>query len=78
MNEFLRINQNDNVVVAFKNLSAGKTIDVDGNQVTLLEDIKAGHKIALTDIKKSENVIKYGYPIGNATMDIKKGSWVHT
>ena len=78
MNEFLRINQNDNVVVALKSLPAGKTLDVDGNQLTLLEDIKAGHKIALTEIKKSENVIKYGYPIGNAIMDIKKGAWVHT
>ncbi|MBP3361195.1 MAG: altronate dehydratase [Clostridia bacterium] len=37
-----------------------------------------GHKIALCDIKKGENVIKYGFPIGHASEDIKKGDKVHT
>ena len=37
-----------------------------------------GHKYALSDIAKGENVIKYGNPIGHATEDIKKGSHVHT
>ena len=37
-----------------------------------------GHKYALRDIKKGENVIKYGNPIGHATADIKKGEHVHT
>jgi len=40
-----------------------------------LED---GHKYALVDIKKGENIIKYGNPIGHATQDIKKGEHVHT
>ena len=37
-----------------------------------------GHKYALTDIKKGENIIKYGNPIGHATEDILKGAHVHT
>ena len=37
-----------------------------------------GHKYALRDIKKGENVIKYGNPIGHATEDIKKGEHVHS
>ena len=37
-----------------------------------------GHKYALCDIKRGENVIKYGNPIGHATEDIKKGDHVHT
>ncbi len=41
-------------------------------------DLKSGHKYALCDIKKGENVIKYGFPIGHATEDIKKGDHVHT
>lgn len=41
-------------------------------------DLSTGHKIALCDIKKGENVIKYGYPIGHATEDIKAGDSVHT
>ena len=37
-----------------------------------------GHKYALYDIKKGENIIKYGNPIGHATEDIKKGEHVHS
>lgn len=37
-----------------------------------------GHKTANQDIKKGQNVIKYGYPIGHAIKDIKKGEHVHT
>lgn len=41
-------------------------------------DISTGHKEALADIKCGENIIKYGFPIGHATKDIKKGERVHT
>ncbi len=42
------------------------------------EDIPAGHKFALRDIKDGEIVIKYGNSIGYAVGDILKGNWVHT
>ncbi|MBO4353872.1 MAG: UxaA family hydrolase, partial [Clostridia bacterium] len=41
-------------------------------------DSDTGHKYALCDIHKGEHVVKYGYPIGTATRDIKKGDHVHT
>lgn len=41
-------------------------------------NLENGHKYALKDIAKGENIIKYGYPIGHATADIKKGEHVHT
>lgn len=37
-----------------------------------------GHKVALRDIKSGEFVIKYGFPIGRATSDIKTGEHVHS
>ena len=36
-----------------------------------------GHKYAVREIKRGENVIKYGMPIGHATCDIKAGEHVH-
>jgi altronate hydrolase len=36
-----------------------------------------GHKAALREIRKGEAVIKYGYPIGEATEDIPAGGHVH-
>ena len=41
-------------------------------------EIPAGHKMALCDIHKGENIIKYGFPIGHATEDIPQGTWVHS
>lgn len=41
-------------------------------------NLSDGHKYALRDISKGENIIKYGNPIGHATCDIKKGEHVHT
>ncbi|MDR0683467.1 MAG: altronate dehydratase family protein [Dysgonamonadaceae bacterium] len=36
-----------------------------------------GHKYASRSIKKGENVVKYGYPIGHALTDIQEGEQVH-
>ena len=41
-------------------------------------NLENGHKYALADIAKNENVIKYGTPIGHAACDIKKGEHIHT
>ena len=41
-------------------------------------DLVTGHKIALSDIQKGSDIIKYGYPIGCATEDIKSGENVHS
>lgn len=41
-------------------------------------DLEIGHKIALKDISKGEDIIKYGFPIGIATENIASGSRVHT
>ncbi len=47
---------------------------LDNEDVNLAD----GHKYALCDIKKGDNIIKYGNPIGHATEDIKKGDHVHS
>lgn len=62
MNDLIILNEKDNVGVLKKPLG----------------DLPMGHKIALKDVKKGEKIIKYGYPIGVATEDIKKGDFVHT
>lgn len=59
----IRINPLDNVAVALEDISP---------------EITGGHKFALTDIRKGENIIKYGMPIGRAVRDIKTGEHVHT
>lgn len=46
----------------------------DNVQISL-ED---GHKYALSDIRKGEAVVKYGFPIGIACANIKQGELVHS
>lgn len=80
MQDFLKINDNDNVVVALNTIPAGTSISIepDGMSVTALEEIPAGHKMAVYDIPEGGEVIKYGYRIGNAKEAIKAGNWIHT
>lgn len=74
MKDYIIINPVDNVLVVLRPFSKGEKIE----DVLLLEDIPQAHKVALRDIKKGEDIIKYGSPIGHATDDILKGSHVHT
>ena len=78
MNEMVRITERDMVAVALKPLKAGETVSYGGGEITLTEDLPMGHKAALREIRKGEAVIKYGFPIGEATEDIPAGAHVHT
>lgn len=77
MADFIRIKNNDNVLVVIKAFTKGSTISFEGSEIVLADDIPRGHKIALKDISEGGDVIKYGYPIGKAKTAIKKGEWVH-
>ena len=77
MTSILKINPADNVVVAIQPQSAGAIITVDGKKITVLEDVPAGHKIAIKDLAEGENVIKYGFPIGHAKEAKAAGSWMN-
>ena len=77
MQEYIRIHQDDTVAVALKPIEAGRTIQIGDITVITTEDIPQGHKFALKDMAAGDKVIKYGFPIGVAKEDIKKGSWVH-
>ncbi len=72
----IRINPADNVAVAIDALPAGETVNVEGIELTLGQDVPAGHKILLQDLKAGENVIKYGYPIGHLKEDHKAGDFI--
>lgn len=75
--DFSHISSTDYVALALRDAHKGEKIVFDDVTVTLLEDIPFGHKVALRDIKAGEDVIKYDYPIGHATQDIKAGQHVH-
>lgn len=74
----LKINKDDNIVVALTDLDQGVYVDVDGEEVMLQNAVKAKHKFVIKDIVKDENVIMYGLIIGTAKTDLVKGEVIST
>jgi altronate hydrolase len=77
MNKVIRINEKDNVAVALTDIANGDTVSIDNKVIHIVSVIPQGHKFATTSIKKNDDVVKYGYPIGHAISDIKEGEHVH-
>src|SRR5574344_699205 len=73
----LKINKADTVVVCLRPLLKGEVINLDGKEITILQDTPSGHKILIHDAAEGDNIIKYGYPIGHAKVDLKAGDWVN-
>lgn len=76
--KLLKINPADNVAVVTTAVGKGETVELEAESVIAAQDVAFGHKLAIKDIPKGEAVIKYGYPIGNASEDIKVGEKVHS
>ena len=72
----IKINPADNVAVAIEALKAGETIEIEGQSITLNNDVPAGHKILLTDLAEGADIIKYGYPIGHLKEAHRKGDFI--
>jgi len=75
--KYLRINPADNVAVAIETLKQGEKITVSGDEITLQNEIPAGHKFSLKAFEANEFVVKYGYAIGHAREAIAKGGLVN-
>jgi len=71
------INPIDNVAVACNDFDKDDEIYVDGKTLILLDNVEMAHKIAVTDIKKGGDIVKFGVSIGSATSYIQTGELVH-
>ena len=69
MQNFIKIHEDDNVIVALKVIEAGETVTVAGEQIAAADEVPAGHKMAIRDIAVGEPVMKYGCQIGCAKGD---------
>jgi altronate hydrolase len=74
----LKINPKDNVWVALQNIVKGTQVSIGDEQVTVLEDIAAKHKIYPTDFKKGDAIFMYGVLVGKLTMDVSAGTRMST
>ncbi len=71
------VDPRDHVAMALRDLVAGEKLDLHGQPITVRVDVPKGHKIAIRAVKAGEDVLKYGWPIGRAVVDIAVGDHVH-
>jgi hypothetical protein len=71
------LHPDDNVLVCRAQVVAGERFEIDGLLLVSAQDIDIGHKIARRALKAGDKIIKYGAPIGSASIDIAAGEHVH-
>lgn len=72
------IDEKDNVLTVLDPVAAGEWVSTGGEELLAVEEIPQYHKIARREIKRGQQIYKYGQPMGYATADITTGQWVHT
>src|SRR5207249_4222402 len=77
-NSAIHLNLADNVAVARVPLSPGMELRIDGAPLKVLDQVPAGHKVALRAIQPGEVLLRYGQVIGRAKRPIQAGNHIHT
>ncbi len=71
---YIKVNEKDNVAITVDIVAKGTAIVDD---VVAHQEIPQGHKIALRDILKNGEIIRYGVVLGYAIDPIAKGDWIN-
>ncbi len=71
---YVKIKEQDNVAIAVNEIKDGTEV-MEG--VTAHQDIPQAHKIALQDIPRGGEIIRYGVVLGYALDPIAKGDWIN-
>ncbi len=71
------LNDHDTVAVVRCAIDAGEKVQIGDAVVTLMQAVTMGHKLARASMQAGDKVLKYGVPIGSATMAIAIGDHVH-
>ena len=74
----LQIHPKDNVLVALSNLNKGESIYFNNMEVTLINDIPAKHKFAISDMEENAQIFMYGSIVGRTRSFIPKGGILTT
>ncbi|RXP46892.1 altronate dehydratase [Lutibacter sp. HS1-25] len=76
--KLIKVHPSDNVAVALINLKVGDVVDFEGENIAILSDIKAKHKISLAKFNDGDRIIMYGVLVGKASGVIEKGDLLTT
>ncbi|QWA13141.1 altronate dehydratase [Sodalis ligni] len=76
MQNILKIDSTDTLIVALKDLKKGEKVSWDDEEYVLKTDVKAKHKFATREIPVGGVVSLYGVPVGKAIKAIAQGAAV--
>ncbi len=71
--KLIKVHPSDNVAVALVNFKAGDSVELEGEAIIILSDVKAKHKIALDKFNDGDRIVMYGVLVGKANGVIEKG-----
>jgi len=77
----IQIHPNDNVVTLVDAASSGSVVQyvtsAGRQEITVVDEVPFGHKIAVDDVPAGQSVVKYDEVIGRASRAIRRGEHVH-
>ncbi len=71
--KLIKVHPEDNVAIALVDLWKGDTVNFEGEEIHILEDTKAKHKITMVDLAPEDRIYMYGVLVGKALEEINKG-----
>lgn len=74
----LKLDPNDNVLIALSDLKQGEQIPFEGQTYQLVSDIPAKHKFSTGNLAAGDHVIMYGVLVGAAVKPIQRGERLTT
>jgi len=81
MKQVLLVHDDDNVANTITDIGKGENFEYmlgdKKRQLSALEEIPFGFKVAVNDIAAENSIVKYGQVIGRASRNIKAGECVH-
>lgn len=71
--KLIKVHPDDNVVIALVDLWQGDRITFEGEEIIILNDVKAKHKVALEPLNVDSKIWMYGVLVGKAMSFIDRG-----
>ncbi|MFO0939901.1 MAG: altronate dehydratase family protein [Pirellulales bacterium] len=73
------IHPRDTVAVCLRRVEAGEQLQLDDHRlVRATQTVPPGHKVAISNHREGDSVLKFGWPIGEASSEITVGQHVHS
>ena len=77
----IMIHEKDNVATALRDIRPNEKVVIgmgdQSSEIQVQQSIPYGHKFAVRDIPRGEDILKYGEVMGRTTQDIAVGTHAH-